>query len=99
MSSIMIQKAAGQHTLTRRQGGAVEKPSHAFLSTKRGLMLHSRNISNVNPRSEISVADGLRCPSCEAVIRAIDTETRAPWGFRIACRNCRRDIVACEPTR
>jgi hypothetical protein len=62
-------------------------------------MFHSPNISNVNPRAEISVADRLRCPSCERVDRAIDAEMLAPWGFRIVCRNCRRDIVACEPAR
>jgi hypothetical protein len=49
--------------------------------------------------AEISVADRLRCPSCETVIRAIDAEMLAPWGFRIACRNCSRDIVGCEPAR
>jgi hypothetical protein len=62
-------------------------------------MFLSLNISNVNPCAEISVADRLRCPSCETAIRAIDAETLAPWGFRIECRNCRRDIVACEPAR
>jgi len=62
-------------------------------------MFHNRNISNVNPRAEISVADGLCCPSCETAIHAIDTEMLAPWGFLVVCRNCRRDIVACEPTR
>jgi hypothetical protein len=62
-------------------------------------MFHSPKLSKVNPRAEISVADGLRCPSCAAVVRAIDVEMFAPRGFRIACRNCDRDVVTCEPAR
>jgi hypothetical protein len=62
-------------------------------------MFHSPNVSNVNPCTEISVAEGVRCPSCETAIRAIDAEMLVPWGFRIACRSCSRDIVACEPAR
>ncbi len=62
-------------------------------------MFNNPKLFDVNPRAEISVADSLRCPSCEAVVRTIDVKMLAPWGFRIACRNCDRDIVACEPAR
>jgi hypothetical protein len=52
-------------------------------------MFLSYNISNVNPSTEISVADGVRCPSCETVIRAINAEIAAS----------RTLIDAGEPTR
>ena len=62
-------------------------------------MLHSLNISNVNPCADISIADRLCCPSRLRVIRTLEAEMVAPWGFRIVCRKCRHDIVACETAR
>jgi hypothetical protein len=62
-------------------------------------MLLSLCIANVNPCEDISVAGRLRCSSRERVIRAIEAEKLAPWVFRIVCRKCRRDIVACETAR
>jgi hypothetical protein len=46
---------------------------------------------------EISIADGLVCPSCTTPIRRFDAEALHPRGMRIVCRECGLDLLYYEP--
>jgi hypothetical protein len=49
----------------------------------------------VLPNQIVHIADGLRCPACGTVIRAVDTE-EINDGLRLICHGCHRDILVVE---